>query len=46
MTALDHFDKAFAECPLIAILRGLHPDEAVSIGEALSKQELRFSKCR
>ena len=35
MTALDHFDKAFAECPLIAILRGLHPEEAVSIGEAL-----------
>jgi 2-dehydro-3-deoxyphosphogalactonate aldolase len=35
MTVLDHFDKAFAECPLIAILRGLHPEEAVSIGEAL-----------
>lgn len=35
MAALDLFDKAFAHCPLIAILRGLHPDEAVSIGEAL-----------
>ena len=35
MAALELFDKAFAKCPLIAILRGLHPDEAVSIGEAL-----------
>jgi 2-dehydro-3-deoxyphosphogalactonate aldolase len=35
MAALSHFDKAFAQCPLIAILRGLHPDESVAIGEAL-----------
>jgi len=35
MAALKHFDKAFAQCPLIAILRGLHPDESVAIGEAL-----------
>ena len=35
MAALKHFEKAFAQCPLIAILRGLHPDESVAIGEAL-----------
>ena len=35
MAALAHFNKAFAQCPLIAILRGLHPDESVAIGEAL-----------
>jgi 2-dehydro-3-deoxyphosphogalactonate aldolase len=35
MSHLASFDKAFAVCPLIAILRGLKPDEAVSIGEAL-----------
>ena len=29
------FDQAFEACPLIAILRGLKPDEAISIGEAL-----------
>lgn len=35
MTALDQFNHAFAQCPLIAILRGLHPDQAVDIGETL-----------
>lgn len=35
MSHLANFDKAFATCPLIAILRGLKPDEAISIGEAL-----------
>jgi 2-dehydro-3-deoxyphosphogalactonate aldolase len=29
------FDAAFAELPLVAILRGLAPDEAVAIGHAL-----------
>jgi 2-dehydro-3-deoxyphosphogalactonate aldolase len=29
------FEQAFAATPLIAILRGLRPDEAVAIGEAL-----------
>lgn len=35
MSHLAAFDKAFATSPLIAILRGLKPNEAVSIGEAL-----------
>ncbi|MDP3759546.1 MAG: 2-dehydro-3-deoxy-6-phosphogalactonate aldolase [Ramlibacter sp.] len=35
MNALDDFTNALAACPLIAILRGLRPGEAVPIGEAL-----------
>ena len=35
MTHLATFDRAFEELPLIAILRGLRPDEAVAVGEAL-----------
>lgn len=35
MTSLAAFDAAFASCPLIAILRGIRPDEVVAIGEEL-----------
>ncbi|MGU3542046.1 2-dehydro-3-deoxy-6-phosphogalactonate aldolase [Methylobacterium sp. A52T] len=35
MTILDRFEAAFAACPLVAILRGLTPDEAPAVGEAL-----------
>jgi 2-dehydro-3-deoxyphosphogalactonate aldolase len=35
MSWISAFDKAFTTCPLIAILRGLHPDEAVAVGEVL-----------
>jgi 2-dehydro-3-deoxyphosphogalactonate aldolase len=30
-----HFDAAFAECPLIAILRGLEPEHAEQTGQVL-----------
>lgn len=29
------FDAAFAQCPLVAILRGVRPDEVEDVGEAL-----------
>jgi 2-dehydro-3-deoxyphosphogalactonate aldolase len=35
MNRTDEFNAAFARCPLIAILRGVRPEEAVAIGEAL-----------
>jgi 2-dehydro-3-deoxyphosphogalactonate aldolase len=35
MTNHQAFDDAFAKCPLIAILRGVKPDEVEAIGEAL-----------
>ena len=38
MNPTDRFAQAIAALPLIAILRGLQPDEAVPIGEALVGQ--------
>lgn len=35
MTHLAQFNAAFATCPLVAILRGVHPNEIEAIGEAL-----------
>jgi 2-dehydro-3-deoxyphosphogalactonate aldolase len=35
MSQVDRFRTAFAACPLVAILRGLTPDEAPAIGDAL-----------
>ncbi|HYC95275.1 MAG TPA: 2-dehydro-3-deoxy-6-phosphogalactonate aldolase [Sphingomicrobium sp.] len=35
MTHRTDFDAAFERCPLIAILRGVRPDEVEAIGEAL-----------
>lgn len=35
MTHVSAFDAAFARCPLIAILRGVKPDEVEAIGDAL-----------
>jgi 2-dehydro-3-deoxyphosphogalactonate aldolase len=42
MTAEQLFDTAFAECPLIAILRGVTPDECEAIGEALHQGGIRI----
>jgi len=35
MSHLTDFDAAFAKCPLVAILRGVKPDEVEDVGEAL-----------
>ena len=35
MTHRQAFDDAFARCPLIAILRGVKPEEVEAIGDAL-----------
>lgn len=35
MSHIAAFDAAFAQCPLIAILRGVKPDEVEAIGEEL-----------
>ena len=42
MTILHQFEHQFAECPLIAILRGVRPDEVEAIGEALVKGGIRI----
>ena len=36
------FQRAFAACPLVAILRGLQPTEAVEIGQVLYEAGFRF----
>jgi 2-dehydro-3-deoxyphosphogalactonate aldolase len=35
MSSITEFDAALARCPLIAILRGVTPDEVVAVGEVL-----------
>lgn len=35
MSNIEQFDQAFARCPLVAILRGVRPDEVEAIGDAL-----------
>ena len=42
MTILHQFEHQFAECPLIAILRGVRPDEVEAIGEALVEGGIRI----
>ena len=42
MTALERFRTLFAECPLVAIIRGVTPDEAAVIGEAIFTAGIRI----
>ena len=37
-TVNDKFDRAFARLPLIGILRGIQPEEAVAVGSTLCEQ--------
>lgn len=42
MTALADFTRYFDECPLVAIIRGVRPDEAEAIGEAILSAGIRI----
>jgi 2-dehydro-3-deoxyphosphogalactonate aldolase len=42
MIATEMFDRCFAECPLVAIIRGVTPDEALGIGQALVDAGIRI----
>ena len=42
MSAIDDFRRYFAECPLVAIIRGVTPNEAEAIGAALFEAGIRI----
>lgn len=42
MTAFEAFVSAFADCPLVAVLRGIRPDEALAVGTALLGAGIRI----
>lgn len=42
MSAREDYDHNFAQCPLIAIIRGVTPEEAPGIGEALIEGGIRI----
>ncbi|WP_301751425.1 2-dehydro-3-deoxy-6-phosphogalactonate aldolase [uncultured Erythrobacter sp.] len=39
---IHHFEQAFAQCALVAILRGITPNEAVAVGDALVEAGFRI----
>jgi 2-dehydro-3-deoxyphosphogalactonate aldolase len=42
MNAIDDFKRYLAECPLVAIIRGVTPDEVEAIGDALYEGGVRI----
>ena len=42
MSGIEEYDRHFAECPLIAIIRGVTADEALDIGGALIEGGIRI----
>lgn len=42
MSPLQDFRRHFADCPIVAIIRGVKPDEAEAIGEALFTAGIRI----
>lgn len=42
MTAIDLFRSCFEHCPLVAIIRGVRPDEAEDIGRAIFDAGIRI----
>jgi 2-dehydro-3-deoxyphosphogalactonate aldolase len=42
MNATDMFDRCFGSCPLVAIIRGVTPEEVEAIGEALVESGIRI----
>lgn len=42
MTVVELFDRCFRDCPLVAIVRGVAPGEALDIGDALFEAGIRI----
>ena len=42
MSAKDLFQQFLGQCPLIAIIRGVTPDEADAIGDAICESGIRI----
>jgi len=42
VSAIENYDRQFEQCPLIAIIRGVTPDEALDVGSALIEGGIRI----